>query len=69
MDVHDEIRMMMHPDAMVELPAGIMVRASTAFWLLWNSEAQGDRLQNMAGRILDDVVREDELAHVQETLQ
>lgn len=67
MDVHDAIRGMRRPHVLVEMT--IEVSEATAFWLLWVAEMHGDKPQNVAARILDDVVREDELMHTQETLQ
>lgn len=67
MDVHDQIRRMRRPHVMVEMT--IEVSEATAFWLLWIAEMHGDKPQTVAARILDDVVREDELAHIDETLQ
>ena len=67
MDVHDAIRGLRRPHVLVEMT--IEVSEATAFWLLWIAEMHGDKPQAVAARILDDVVREDELAHIDETLQ
>ncbi len=66
MDVHDAIRSMRRPHVLVEMT--IEVSEATAFWLLWVAEQHGDKPQNVAARILDDVVKADEQEH-QETLQ
>lgn len=50
-------------DAPYEVDVTITVSQSTALWLIEIAELHGDTAKNVAARIVEDVARDDRLAH------
>ncbi len=63
--IRDNTRRMTQTQPVKVVLDGIEVDEITAFWLVENSELNGDTVRKMAAQILMDVARDDILAHAE----